>query len=190
MLKGEAERLNALAQGILSLARLERDAASGMANFATADISELVRDAVESLRVQAKEKGVEIRLSAPESCVAVCDGQMISRAVSNLVQNAVLHSGSDEVFVSVSSSGKAVLIVVEDHGVGIPPEDCGRVFDRFYRVDRSRNSSTGGSGLGLAISRGIARLHGGDVALEIVEPSGCRFSIALPTVPKLDRKQK
>ena len=179
MLKGEAERLNGLAQGILSLARLERDTASGAADFATTDISEIVRDVVESLRVQAEEKGVTIRLSTPEACVAVCDRQLISSAVSNLLLNAIRHSGSDEVSVSVSSSGKSVAIAVEDRGVGIPQEDRERVFDRFYRVDRSRDSGTGGTGLGLAIVRGIALLHGGSVTLEGVEPSGCRFILTV-----------
>ena len=69
-------------------------------------------------------------------------------------------------------------MTVEDHGAGIPPEDRERVFDRFYRVDRSRGTDTGGTGLGLAIVRGIARLHGGDAYLENAEPSGCRFSFS------------
>ena len=179
MLRAEAERLNGLAQGILSLARLERDTALGAANFAPADISEIVRDAVRSLRVQAEKKGATVRLIASESCIAVCDGQLISSAVSNLVLNAIRHSGSDEVSVSVSSAGKSVSISVEDHGVGIPPEDRERVFDRFYRVDRSRDSGTGGTGLGLAIVRGIALLHGGSVILESVGPSGCRFVLTI-----------
>ena len=63
--------------------------------------------------------------------------------------------------------------------MGIPPEERERVFDRFYRVDRSRDSGTGGTGLGLAIVRGIARLHGGSVVLEGVEPSGCRFVLTI-----------
>lgn len=179
MLKGEAGRLNTLAQGILSLARLERDTASGGANFAQADVSEIVREVVERLRLQSEEKGIAVTVEAPESCIAVCDGQLIASAVSNLLLNAIRHSGSDEVFVSVSASGKSVSIAVEDHGVGIPPENRERVFDRFYRVDRSRDSGTGGTGLGLAIVLGIARLHGGSVTLESVEPSGCRFVLTI-----------
>ena len=179
MLKGEAERLNTLAQGILSLARLERDMSSGSFNFAPADISEIVREVVERLHLLAEEKGVAVTVEAPESCIAVCDGQLIASAVSNLLLNAIRHSGSDEVSVLVSASGKSVSIAVEDHGVGIPPEDCERVFDRFYRVDRSRDSGTGGTGLGLAIVRGIALLHGGSVMLESIEPSGCRFVLTI-----------
>ena len=179
MLKGEAERLNTLAQGVLSLARLERDTASGSANFAPADVSEIVREVVEHLRLQSEEKGIAVTVETPESCIAVCDGQLIASAVSNLLLNAIRHSGSDEVSVLVSASGKSVSIAVEDHGVGIPPEDRERVFDRFYRVDRSRDSGTGGTGLGLAIVRGIALLHGGSVMLESIEPSGCRFVLTI-----------
>ena len=120
-----------------------------------------------------------VGLSASGSCIAVCDGRLIASAVSNLVMNAIRHSGSDEVSVSVSSSGNSVSISVEDHGVGIPPEDRERVFDRFHRVDRSRDLGTGGTGLGLAIVRGIALLHGGSVILESVEPSGCRFVLTI-----------
>jgi signal transduction histidine kinase len=176
MLKSEAERLNGLVQGILSLARLERDAERGTADFSEADVAGIVRDAVERLRAAAEEKGMSVKTAIPESCTAFCDGQLVSGAVSNLLLNAIRHSGSDEVSVSLSADGGGFTVTVEDHGAGIPPEDRDRVFDRFYRVDRSRGTDTGGTGLGLAIVRGIARLHGGDVRLENVEPSGCRFS--------------
>lgn len=179
MLKLESDRLNDLVQGILSLARLERDAAVESANFAPVDLSGIVHEVVDRLALQAKKKGVVVRVEVPESCVATCDGLLMFNAISNLVTNAVRHSGSNEVSVSLSCSDGSVLVSVEDHGVGIAPELHHRVFDRFFRVDRSRDSGTGGTGLGLAIVREIARLHGGEVTLEDVEPSGCRFTIAI-----------
>ena len=180
MVKSESVRLNDLAQGILSLARLERDAASGSAEFFPTDVSEIVREVVGRLDAQAKEKGVAIKVAVPGPCVVTCDGQLISSALSNLLVNAIRHSGADEVSVSVVRSSGSVSISVEDHGTGIPAEQRERVFDRFYRVDRSRGSDTGGAGLGLAIVRGIARLHGGDVTLEPSNPTGCRFSLTIP----------
>jgi signal transduction histidine kinase len=179
MLKSESRRLNDLVQGILSLARLERGAAAESVNFTSADITEIVHEVVSRLSLLAKEKGVDIRVDAPEPYVAACDGQLLSNAISNLLMNAILHSGSSEVRVSLSSSGGSISISVEDHGVGIPHEHRDRVFDRFYRVDSSRDSRTGGTGLGLAIVREIARLHGGTVTLEGVEPSGCRFTFKM-----------
>ena len=179
MLKSESRRLNDLVQGILSLARLERGAAAESVNLTSADITEIVHEVVSRLSLLAKEKGVDIRIDAPEPYVAACDGQLLSNAMSNLLMNAILHSGSSEVRVSLSSSGGSISISVEDHGVGIPHEHRDRVFDRFYRVDSSRDSRTGGTGLGLAIVREIARLHGGTVTLEGVEPSGCRFTFKM-----------
>ena len=82
--------------------------------------------------------------------------------------------------VEVFRKGKCAVVAVEDHGKGIPESHRERIFERFHRVDPSRSDRTGGSGLGLAIVRGIAKLHGGEVRLESVKPSGCRFSLELP----------
>ena len=180
MVKTESERLNALAQGILSLARLERGDVGDAVNRVPTDVAKLVRDAAERLSAQAAEKGIALSVEAPDRCEAVCDPQLIASAISNLVVNAIRHSGSKEVAVSVGLAGNAVRIAVEDHGVGIPPDQRERVFERFHRVDAARSAETGGAGLGLAIVRRIARLHGGDVALEPVSPSGCRFVLSLP----------
>ena len=179
MLGTEAKRLNGLVQSILDLARLERE--GDVLNRAETDLGELVRETVETLRPQAEAKG--IALSGPGegvACQAVIDAQLVSQAVSNLVANAVRHSGSKDVAVSLHASGSEVRIAVEDHGVGIPAEHAGRVFERFHRVDPARAAETGGAGLGLAIVRQVARLHGGDVALAPAVPSGCVFTLVLP----------
>ncbi len=178
MVKTESERLNALAQGILSLSRLERNGAT--ADMSDANLSEIVNGAVERLRPLAADKGVDIGVDVPDACDVRCDGQLMSGAVSNLVANAIRHSGSKDVAVRLSVGSDEVSVIVEDHGVGIPPEEQTRVFERFYRVDRARSADTGGAGLGLAIVRRIARLHGGDVKLERSQPSGCRFILSIP----------
>lgn len=179
MVKTESERLNALAQGILSLSRLERDGESGVVDKRETDISGIVRDAVERLRPLAYGKGIEISVDAPPDCVAVCDGSLVESAVANLVANAIRHSGSKDVSVAVAAAGDTVRISVEDHGAGIPPEERERVFERFHRVDSARSADTGGAGLGLAIVRRIAKLHGGDVVLEPAVPTGCRFVLSV-----------
>ncbi len=178
MLKAECERLNELAQGILSLSSLERDGAA--ADMADEDLAAIVGEVVERFRPMAAEHGMEIGCSGPGECLVRCDGRLVSGAVSNLVANAIRHSGSADVLVSLSERGGAAEVAVEDHGVGIPPEERERVFERFHRVDRARSADTGGAGLGLAIVRGVARLHGGDVRLEPATPSGCRFVLSIP----------
>ncbi|MBO7482282.1 MAG: HAMP domain-containing histidine kinase [Kiritimatiellae bacterium] len=178
MVKRESERLNALAQGILDLARIER--ADQLVEKAEADLAEVASDTVESLRAMASAAGMSIVLDAPRPVRVVCDAQLVSQAMSNLVVNAIRHSGSPDVIVRVAETRTGAEVVVEDHGRGIPPEDAPHVFERFRRVDPSRAAETGGAGLGLSIVRGIARLHGGEVRLESVSPTGSRFLLHLP----------
>ena len=193
LLKSESERLNNLVQSILSLAKIENGAADGNRSFLPADISDIAEEVAEHLSVQAAAKGVAVKINAPAPCVVSCDGQLVSSAISNLVANAIMHSGAREVCVSVSRKGDAVSVAVEDNGIGVPIEERERIFDRFHRVDRSRSSDTGGSGLGLSIVRGVARLHGGDAHCEAVDPSGSRFVFTVdarahaPSVSAKDR---
>ena len=179
MVRKESVRLNALAQNILSLARLERAGEQGLVERTETDLAALVSETVSLLKTKAEASGVEVKVSAREPLSVACDPQLVQQAVSNLVENAIRHSGSKDVVVSVSSHGGVARIAVEDHGSGIPPEERERVFERFHRVDAARSADTGGSGLGLAIVRGIAHLHGGEVVLEPVSPSGCRFVLTL-----------
>ena len=184
MVKAESERLNALAQGILSLARLERNEAENAVSRDSVDLSELVRETAGLLEPQAAGKGMKITVDLPARCEVNCDAQLIASAISNLAVNAIRHSGAAEVRLSVAVKDGMACVVVEDHGIGIPQEHREKVFERFHRVDASRSSETGGAGLGLAIVRRIARLHGGDVTLEPAAPSGCRFVLMLPVAAR------
>ena len=178
MVSKESKRLNALVQQILDLARLERE--GDVLEAAETDLSAIVRDAVEAMRPRAEEKGIELRVSVPDGpCIAKVDARLVGEAVENLVGNAIRHSGSPDVVVALAQCGRSHSIVVEDHGIGIPKEHAARVFERFHRVDPARAAESGGAGLGLAIVRRIARLHGGDAALEPATPRGCRFVLSL-----------
>ena len=177
MIAKESKRLNALVQQILDLARLDREGAAP--ERARTDLAGLVRDVLEERRAEAESRGVELVFRGSGEVSADCDATLVAEAVSNLVGNAIRHSGSPKVEVSCVATAHGVEIAVEDRGVGIPPEHAERVFERFHRVDPARAAESGGAGLGLAIVRRIARLHGGDVRLEPVSPHGCRFVLAL-----------
>lgn len=177
MIAKESKRLNALVQQILDLARLDREGAAP--ERARTDLVGLVREVLEDRRAEAESRGVELAFRGNGEVFADCDATLVAEAVSNLVGNAVRHSGSPKVEVACAATAHGAEIAVEDHGVGIPPEHAERVFERFYRVDPARAAESGGAGLGLAIVRRIARLHGGDVRLELVSPHGCRFVFAL-----------
>ena len=177
MIAKESKRLNALVQQILDLARLDREGAAP--ERARTDLAGLVREILEERRAEAESRGVELVFRGNGEVFADCDATLVAEAVSNLVGNAVRHSGSPKVEVACAATAHGAEIAVEDHGVGIPPEHVERVFERFYRVDPARAAESGGAGLGLAIVRRIARLHGGDVRLEPVSPHGCRFVFSL-----------
>ena len=168
MIERESKRLNGLVQSILDLARLER--ADEVLNLQEVDLGELVRETAANYPCGCTVKS---------SGTVRCDSQLVEQAVSNLIGNAVRHSGSDEIAVTVECDAKMARITVEDHGIGIPPEHAAQVFERFHRVDPARASETGGAGLGLAIARRIARLHGGDLVLFPAKPHGCRFVFSL-----------
>ena len=182
LIKKEAKRLNGLVQSILDLARLERE--GDVLNLEEIDLVEFVRDTVESLVPVARAADIDLAFAPPLRPLcgkkAKVDCQLLSQAVSNLIVNAIRHSGSKDVVVSLEETSKSVRIAVEDHGIGIPPEHAAQIFERFHRVDPARAAETGGAGLGLAIVRRIARLHGGDVTLASVQPHGCRFTLTVP----------
>ena len=171
MLKKESKRLNGLVQSILDLARLEREGD-------VLDITEF--DLEEMLKELAAKYGVRYDGSDKRENIVRGDASLILQAVSNLVENAKRHSGTDDIALSLTWFDGWAHAIVEDRGVGIPPEHAERIFERFHRVDPARAAETGGAGLGLAIVRRIARLHGGDVKLTPAKPHGCRFDFAIP----------
>ena len=173
MVEKESRRLAALVQQILDLARLERE--GDVLNRAETDIVDLAREV-------AEKYGVALRIGPGEPAKGVfCDAQLVSQALCNLVENAIRHSGSKDIAVICDAAAKCARLAVEDHGVGIPPEQVGRIFERFHRVDPARAAETGGAGLGLAIVRRIMRLHGGDVRYLPARPHGSRFELSFPS---------
>ena len=180
LLRGESVRLNVLAQDILELAHLEEQQRDENHDFAPADLADIVRSV--QMRLQPKADAANVRLVAGDlpSVTVPCDARLVEHAVANLVENALRYSGSPDIALSIAvRDGKAVL-AVEDHGVGIAPEHRGRIFERFYRVDKDRSREQGGTGLGLAIVKHIAQLHHGAATLEPVAGGGCRFELSLP----------
>ena len=175
VLKDQSVRLNALVEDILALARLEQAKADRATEFPTCDVADIAQTAVNLAIPTAKQQGVEITFTR-HSIVRPCDPRLIESAVTNLLQNALRYSGSSsvEVKVGAQADGRAV-VTVADHGIGIPAECQGRLFERFYRIDKDRSRALGGTGLGLAIVKHIAQLHGGEVRVVSAPGNGATF---------------
>lgn len=177
MIRKESKRLDALAADVLALSKLDYDASSGRHDFRPADIGETITETVQRFSLEAEAMHIALTCDVEGNLCAECDAQALSRAVSNLVSNALRHSGARQVTVEARRTGSKTVITVSDDGCGVPESERGKIFERFHRVDGSRSSKTGGSGLGLAIVRQIARLHGGEAYCSARKPRGSVFTL-------------
>lgn len=174
LMQAEAVRLNQLVQGLLALSR-SGDGASRL-NLVETDLDDLA--GAEATRLRSTS-AVEVTTQITAARV-LADPAQLTQVVRNLCDNAARHARS-RVLISVTPlpGGDAVLCV-EDDGNGIAPNDRQRVFDRFVRLEESRNRDEGGSGLGLAIVQQVVHAHGGRVWVEESELGGARFEVLLP----------
>jgi two-component system sensor histidine kinase BaeS len=135
---------------------------------------------VELLRPLAEERCIMIQ---SELVAAECpgDSQQLAQVVTNLLTNAILHSKhGGEARITTRRDQDDVVLTIADNGPGIPAEDLPRLFERFYRADKSRTGATGGTGLGLAISKAIIEAHGGSIKVISTVGSGTTFTVRLP----------
>lgn len=175
-----ANRLVAVVTDLLDLDRIE--SGSMPMERAVTDVDRIVKEATEEMSPIAEEAGVTLVASSDSANVDVDPGR-VTQALTNLIRNAISFSPKGEsVEVSARNIDGVVEIAVRDHGRGIPPEQLGRIFERFKQVEASDSKSRTGSGLGLAISRAIIEQMGGSIAVESKVGSGSTFRIMLPVV--------
>ena len=177
----EVDRLSLLVDRLLTLSRA--DSGGSILSKDRVDLSELAEEVTAQLGVLAEEKDQSLTVDAGGPSLCLGDRMVLRQALLNLVDNAIKYSpvgGRIVVRVSTSGNGMAVLDV-SDTGPGIPVDLQPRVFDRFYRADRSRSRDNGGgTGLGLSIARWAVEVNGGQLTLETSEGPGATFRITLP----------
>lgn len=184
IIKRHADRMTAIVEDLLTLARLEGPE-RGRLETREAEAGPLIARAIESLGDKPARKRVAIVSDAPAGLSLRADEGLLEQALVNLLDNAVKYSpDGGEVRVTATADGDSVAFTVRDHGPGVPAKDAGRLFERFYRVDRARSRELGGTGLGLAIVRHIALAHGGDASVASREGDGCAFTLRVPRRPR------
>jgi two-component system phosphate regulon sensor histidine kinase PhoR len=199
----ETGHLVQMVNELLDLARIE--SGGPLVLLDRVDLGRIAQDASERLRLFAERQGLRLVVDRPERLPPVRgDEARLGQVVVNLVHNALKFgrpedaapldgepaggpsgataAGPAEVRVAVRAGGGEVVLTVEDHGVGIPPAELGRIFERFYKVDRVRVRG-GGTGLGLAIARHVVEQHGGRISVESEEGRGSTFRVVLPAAP-------
>src|SRR6266567_6045801 len=183
----KASELNKLVDALLMAARMEASAIHGEAE--DVDLVRLAREALQQAEARANLLGGQLILDKPAAPVQVeADPEHVARILDNLVNNALTYT-MDRPWVRVTVSPDAV-VTVEDHGLGIPDDRRGLVFERFFRVNDPILPPQPGTGLGLYISRELARRYGGEVVLEDSVPgSGSRFVLRLRRAPRSVRRR-
>lgn len=178
----ETSSLQSIEADVAELASLTHEilAFSRAGNRAASLESILVRNLVD--QALAKEAAdIEAIIVIPDDLTIHADRNLVARAVGNLLRNAGIHAGPHaKVNLSATSHGEWVDLVISDNGPGVPEEELGRIFEPFYRLDRSRSRDTGGSGLGLAIVRSAVETCGGEVAASAAQGGGLSVRLRFP----------
>jgi two-component system sensor histidine kinase SenX3 len=175
----EADRLARLVRELIDLSRIQ--GGEPLPELVPVEIDMVLAEAVDRTRTAARAKDLEIVVGGQAGLVVRGVESQLATAVTNLLANAVAYSsGSDKIAVAARARSGFAEIAVTDSGIGIPRKDRTRVFERFYRVDQSRASSTGGTGLGLAIVKHVASNHGGSVSVWSEEGLGSTFTLRIP----------
>ena len=175
----EADRLSRLVRELIDLSRLQ--GGEPLPELVPVEVDRVIAEAVDRTRTAARARNLDIAVGGEQGLVVRGVESQLSTAVTNLLANAVAYStGENRIAVAARARSGFAEIAVTDSGIGIPRQDRQRVFERFYRVDQSRASSTGGTGLGLAIVKHVASTHGGSVSVWSEEGLGSTFTLRIP----------
>jgi signal transduction histidine kinase len=179
----ECGRLRTLTEDLLGLAQSR---SLKPHTLEATDLSILLRDVTESLRPFAESKAITLKTDVPMDLIVYGDNDDLIRLFVNLLENAVKYTPHGRILVLARAMENYVVVSVQDTGIGISKADLPYIFDRFYRVEKSR--SDGSAGLGLAIALEIARSHGGSIDVRSEEGKGTTFEVRLISQRVLEKE--
>lgn len=175
-----ADRLNAIFNDLLTLAKLEARGEDARVEMSEIVAHDVVKGAIEACRFEIEERSAVVDIEVPGDLRVLANASLLEQALVNLVENALRYSeGTPSINVRGEQVEGRVRLSVCDSGPGIPKPHLGRLFERFYRVDHGRSRKMGGTGLGLSIVKHIAQVHGGEVQVDSAPGKGSVFSIIL-----------
>jgi two-component system phosphate regulon sensor histidine kinase PhoR len=177
----QTDRLNSIIEDLLLLCELEQQDETIRLPRQMCAIRGILDGAVELCRHKADEREIQIQVECPPELESNVNASLLEQAVLNLTDNAVKYSSpGGKVIVSAGAEEDKLIIRVQDFGCGIAPEHQGRIFERFYRVDKARSRQMGGTGLGLAIVKHIAQYHKGTISVQSALGKGSVFTLTFP----------
>ncbi len=173
------ERLNQLISDLLDLSAIESQ--EGPLKVTVFDLKALVQKVLSNFQAQIAKKGLDVSNKLPSSLMVNADQGRMEQVLTNLIDNAIkFNKPGGFIMISSKVTENAIEFVIEDAGIGIPPNDVPRIFERFYRVDKARSRELGGTGLGLSIVKHIIEMHHGSVGVESNEGFGSKFWFTFP----------
>jgi signal transduction histidine kinase len=182
VIRRSTERLYSLVEDLLLVAQIEAKRVE--LDLEDVDVAELAARAVETIRPAADEKGVMLEVVSDHPPTARGDQVRLTQVLDNLVSNAVKFTDEGGVVsVTVNGDGDGLELVVKDTGIGVPSEEQGQVFTRFFRASTATKRAIPGTGLGLAISRALVEQHGGTISFSSREGEGTTVTVRLPASP-------
>ena len=150
-------------------------------NFKETDLNQMMEGIIKRLQPLADNKGVSLQWEAAKEVRADADEMKLSLAISNLVDNAIKYTPAEGIVrVALDADHQNVFFSVADTGIGIPENEVGRIFERFYRVDKTRDRETGGTGLGLSITHSTIMMHKGSIKVNSKEEEGTTILVRIP----------
>jgi two-component system sensor histidine kinase VicK len=178
----ESDRMTRIVSDLLVLSRLDNKRTQWKVE--TFDLCRSVSRLIEVMRVDIEAREHTVTFTSEGHIPQItADRERIEQVIVNVISNSVKYTPvGGKIDVSVTSAEEKVSFRVKDNGIGIPEEDLGRIFERFYRVEKSRTSEMGGTGLGLAIARELIEAHGGDIQIESQLGEGTAVTVTLPIV--------
>ena len=178
-INAEIDREAKIVNDLLALVKLDKT--SGELNIAEININDLLETILKRLKPLALKRGIEMVFESYRTVLAEVDEVKISLVFTNLIENAIKYNrDGGKVMVSLNADHRFFYVKVEDTGVGIPEEEQGLVFDRFYRVDKARSRETGGTGLGLSITKSAVQMHRGSIKVQSIPGVGSIFTVRIP----------
>ena len=179
----DLERLNEMIGRLLTVAKLDSSAIPPA--MSRVDLTELITQIARSADLELRKNDAAVRLTLPGQVFVNGNAELLHSAIENVVRNAIRYTGiGNPVEVSVTTQEpSSVLIVVRDHGPGVPASELANIFQPFYRIADDRNRESGGAGLGLAIAGRVIRIHGGTICASNTQPHGLVVEILLPQSP-------
>lgn len=175
----EIDRENKIINDLLSLVKMDK--AAGNINIESVNINELLERIMKRLKPIAQRQNVELVMESFRPVVAEVDEVKLTLALSNLIENGIKYNNAEGwVHVTLNADHQNFFVTVEDNGIGIPKEAQTRIFERFYRVDKSHSREIGGTGLGLAIARNAIIMHRGAIKVHSLEGEGTTFTVRIP----------